>query len=218
LLAAADCTGHGVPGALVSVVCSNALRRSVREFGLRTPGEILDKASTILVETFENDGNDVKDGMDAALISLSSPDKSGKRIVQFSGANNPLWVARHMNNLDEDHKLDNTTVVDEENQMSMLEVKGDRQPVGKFVDKKAFMTTTLQLIKGDILYLFTDGFPDQFGGPKGKKFKYQTFKKLLLSHAHLSMEQQKNMLSDNLKQWQREFEQTDDICVIGIKI
>ncbi|MBL7898989.1 MAG: SpoIIE family protein phosphatase, partial [Crocinitomicaceae bacterium] len=198
LLAAADCTGHGVPGALVSVVCSNALRRSVREFGLRTPGEILDKVSSILVETFENDGNEVKDGMDAALISLSAPDQHGKRIVQFSGANNPLWVARQSEYLEITQKEDPAVIADETNKMALLEVKGDRQPVGKFVDKKAFLTTTLQLIKGDILYIFTDGFPDQFGGPKGKKFKYQTFKKLLLANAHLPMQKQKDILSDTL--------------------
>ncbi|MBK6525387.1 MAG: SpoIIE family protein phosphatase [Crocinitomicaceae bacterium] len=94
LLAAADCTGHGVPGAMVSVVCSNALRRSVREFGLTNPGEILDKVSSIVVETFENDRNEVKDGMDAALISLSEEKENGERILEFSGANNPLWIVR----------------------------------------------------------------------------------------------------------------------------
>ncbi|MBK9191980.1 MAG: SpoIIE family protein phosphatase [Crocinitomicaceae bacterium] len=129
-----------------------------------------------------------------------------------------MWVARATDHLEKSQKEDPSVVTDEANKMALLEVKGDRQPVGKFVDKRAFLTTSLQLIKGDILYIFTDGFPDQFGGPKGKKFKYQTFKKLLLSNAHLSMQKQKEILSGSLKQWQREFEQTDDICVIGIKI
>ncbi len=218
LLAAADCTGHGVPGAMVSVVCSNALRRSVREFGLTNPGEILDKVSSIVVETFENDRNEVKDGMDAALISLSEEKENGERILEFSGANNPLWIVRSVEKINEAQINDPSVTIEETNSMAMIEVKGDRQPVGIFANKKPFQTTKINLLKGDLIYVFTDGFPDQFGGPKGKKLKYQTFKKLLLSSAHLTMSEQKEMLADTLAKWQREFEQTDDICVIGVRV
>jgi serine phosphatase RsbU (regulator of sigma subunit) len=216
LLAAADCTGHGVPGAMVSVVCSNALRRSVKEFGLTKPGEILDKVSSIVVETFENDRNEVKDGMDAALIALRQ--KNGDTTLEYSGANNPLWIVRHASKLDDSTQTDSSVVIEETNQMAMIEIKADRQPVGRFADKKPFQTTSLKLEKGDVIYIFTDGFPDQFGGPKGKKFKYQTFKRLLLEHAHLAMQEQFQMLNNTLKQWQKEFEQTDDICVIGVRV
>lgn len=218
LLAAADCTGHGVPGAMVSVVCSNALRRSVKEFGLTNPGEILDKVSSIVVETFENDRNEVKDGMDAALISLHEEKENGERTLEFSGANNPLWIVRNLDKISESQANDPSVTIEETNGMAMIEVKGDRQPVGIFADKKPFQTTKINLLKGDLIYIFTDGFPDQFGGPKGKKFKYQTFKKLLLSSAHLTMQEQKQKLADTLSQWQREFEQTDDICVIGVRV
>lgn len=218
LLAAADCTGHGVPGAMVSVVCSNALRRCVKEFGLTKPGEILDKVSAIVVDTFENDRNEVKDGMDAALIALSFDPKNPKTRLEYSGANNPLWIVRPLDRMHPSTTENAGILVESSNQMALIEVKADRQPVGRFADKKPFKTTTLELEKGDTLYIFTDGFPDQFGGPKGKKFKYQTFKKLILEQAHLSMEAQRQSLADTLAAWQREFEQTDDICVIGVRI
>ncbi|MBK6525388.1 MAG: SpoIIE family protein phosphatase [Crocinitomicaceae bacterium] len=113
---------------------------------------------------------------------------------------------------------DPSVTIEETNNMAMIEIKGDRQPVGVFANKKPFQTTKINLLKGDLIYIFTYGFPDQFGGPQGKKLKYQTFKKLLLSSAHLGMLEQKEMLANTLAQWQREFEQTDDICVIGVRV
>jgi len=220
LLAAADCTGHGVPGAMVSVVCSNALRRTVKEFGLIKPGDILDKVASIVEETFENDQNEVKDGMDIALISInpSVNDDEKSAVLEFSGANNPLWIVRETKKLSQSERENLQHVSDENNQLTLIEIKGDRQPVGKFANKKPFQTSEISLLENDVIYIFTDGFPDQFGGPKGKKFKYQTFKKLLLSNAHLAMKEQKRILTETMAGWQKEFEQTDDICVIGVKI
>lgn len=211
LLATGDCTGHGVPGALVSVVCSNALSRSVKEFGLKTPAAILDKTSQLVTDTFENDANEVKDGMDAALVAIHH---NGNQLseLEFSGAHNPVWIVR---------QKQTTSAIDppeSAHRLDLIELKADRQPIGKFVNKKPFQNYKIPLLPGDLVYLFTDGFPDQFGGPKGKKLKYQTFKKLILENAHLSMNQQLELLKKNLKAWQAGFEQTDDICVIGVKI
>ncbi|MGE0567824.1 MAG: PP2C family protein-serine/threonine phosphatase [Bacteroidia bacterium] len=147
IIAAADCTGHGVPGAMVSVVCSNALNKAVGELGLVKPGEILDKVTELVVETFKKSLHDVKDGMDISLcvIDLKS------REIAWAGANNPLWYI--------------------EGESEMQEIKATKQPIGKSEVYKPFNTHSLKLSKGSLLYLFTDGFADQFGGPKGKKFK-----------------------------------------------
>src|SRR6185312_16043723 len=149
LVAACDCTGHGVPGAMVSVVCSNALNRAVKEFKIKEPGKILDKTRELVMETFEKSDGDIKDGMDISLASLTPSERGIK--LQWAGAYNPLWYIQDG---------------------QMQEVKGDKQPIGKHVTQLPFSTHSLQLSKGDCLYLFTDGYADQFGGPKGKKFKY----------------------------------------------
>ena len=213
LVAAADCTGHGVPGALVSVVCSNAMRRAVNEFKLSNPGEILDQVAKLVSETFQSENNEVKDGMD---ISLCAIDKENK-ILYFAGANNPVWIARSKS----DGKLIGELPITEENESNnyiLAEIKGDRQPIGRFVNSRPFTTSQISIQKNDIVYLFTDGIADQFGGAKGKKFKYKSLKKLLLSNAHLNMHEQGEKLKTAINNWQQEFEQTDDICFIGVRI
>ena len=147
-IAAADSTGHGVPGAMVSVVCSNALNRAVKEFNLVDTGSILDKTRELVLETFSKSSNDVKDGMDISLLCV---DKSND-LVFWSGANNPLWYI-------------------ENNEMK--EIKANKQPIGKIDNPMPFTTHRIKVTSGMVFYLFTDGFADQFGGPNGKKFKYK---------------------------------------------
>jgi serine phosphatase RsbU (regulator of sigma subunit) len=199
--AAADCTGHGVPGALVSIVCSNALSRCVKEFQLKMPGEILDKTTELVVETFEKSGQDVKDGMDISLLVIHKK----KKEIWWAGANNPLWYV--VNN-------------------SMVEITADKQPVGKSDRRKKFTSHQLDDSAEQIqtLYLFTDGFADQFGGPKGKKYKYANFKEFLLSLQGTKLSDQQIAIHQEFKRWiqfsgkpDQEFEQLDDICVIGLK-
>lgn len=213
LLAAADCTGHGVPGAMVSVVCSNALRRTVNEYNLSKPGEILDQVAKIVSETFHSDNNEVKDGMDIALCAI---DKKNNKLY-FAGANNPVWIARAKS---ETKLLGNfsNTEEDDNNQFVLAEIKGDRQPIGRFTHSKSFSTSEVTIQKNDIIYLFTDGIADQFGGVKGKKFKNKSLKKILLANAHLSMREQGEKLKAAVNDWQEGFEQTDDICLIGVRI
>lgn len=193
LFAAADCTGHGVPGAMVSVVCSNALNRAVKEFGLREPGGILDKVTDLVMETFERSEKDVKDGMDISLIKY---DKKS-RTLQWSGANNSLWYVQ---------------------EGELFELDPDKQPIGKFDNRKPFTTHSLSVLPGTYFYLFTDGYADQFGGPRGKKFKYKPMKELILKVHQYPPDQQKQSLDAAILAWKGELEQVDDICVIGVKL
>ncbi|MBK6525263.1 MAG: SpoIIE family protein phosphatase [Crocinitomicaceae bacterium] len=193
LFAAADCTGHGVPGAMVSVVCNNSLNRSVREYGLTDPGKILDKTREIVVQEFEKSDEDVKDGMDISLCSLSLDAKT----LSWAGANNPLWIIRNS---------------------ELIEFKPDKQPIGKIENPKSFATQTIQLQKGDSIYIFTDGLQDQFGGEKGKKFKASKLKEILLSMQQQPLPNQKETLKEAFITWKGRLEQVDDVCVIGVRI
>jgi serine phosphatase RsbU (regulator of sigma subunit) len=193
LFAAADCTGHGVPGAMVSVICNNGLNRSVREYNLTEPGKILDKTREIVIQEFEKSEDEVKDGMDIALCSLHN------NTLQYAGANNPLWIIRN-----------NTTEIEE--------IKATKQPIGKYRNPEPYITHTIELQKGDSIYIFSDGYADQFGGEKGKKFKGANFKKLLLSIQQETMERQKELINEAFENWRGKLEQIDDVCVIGVKV
>jgi serine phosphatase RsbU (regulator of sigma subunit) len=196
LIAAADCTGHGVPGAMVSVVCNNALNRSVREFGLTEPGKILDKTRELVIEEFQKSDEEVKDGMDISLCCLNN------KTLSWSGANNPLWIVRK----------------NENGVTELVEVKPDKQPIGKYADIKPFITNNIELFKNDTIYIFTDGYQDQFGGPKGKKFMAKNLKELLVTIHQESMEKQKQILDNAFAEWVGETEQIDDVTLIGIRI
>lgn len=195
LFAAADCTGHGVPGAMVSVICNNGLNRSVREFNLTDPGEILDKTRQIVIQEFEKSDEEVKDGMDISLCVYNT--KSNQ--LKWSGANNPIWIIRSET-------------------LSIEEIKANKQPIGKFAEPKPFTTHQISLNKGDSIYIFTDGYQDQFGGDKGKKFKASKMKELLLTIQAESMEKQKEILDSTIESWKGEIEQVDDICILGLKV
>jgi len=189
--AVADCTGHGVPGAMISVVCNNALNRSVREYGFSIPGEILTKTRDIVVAEFEKSEEDVKDGMDIALCCIE-----GMKL-QYAGAYNPLWIIRNG---------------------ELIETKANKQPIGKFENPEPYTTHSFDLEKGDAIYIFSDGYVDQFGGEKGKKFKSKTFKNFLLSIQDKTMEDQKTSIDENFETWKGKLEQIDDVCVIGVRV
>ena len=191
LFAVADCTGHGVPGAMISVVCNNALNRSVREYNLFDPGEILDKARDIVIQEFEKSDTEVRDGMDIAICSLIG-DK-----LEYAGAHNPLWIIRNG---------------------ILLETKANKQPIGKFENLEPYTTHSFQLEKGDTIYIFSDGYSDQFGGARGKKYKTTNFKNFLLSIQESSMPKQLTILDAEFEKWRGSMEQIDDVCVIGLRI
>lgn len=203
LIAAADCTGHGVPGALVSVVCYNALNRTVTEFKITDPAKILDKVRELVIETFDKSDQDVKDGMDISLCSITK--EIDKTIITWSGANNPLWIIK--NNADEQTKA-----------FKFSEIKANKQAIGKVDNPLPFASHKFNLQKNDMIYLITDGYADQFGGPKGKKLKTLAMKELLFSIYDLPLQQQKDKIDKYFNDWKNELEQVDDVCVIAIRI
>jgi hypothetical protein len=167
-----------------------------------------------VIETFDKSESEVKDGMDIALCALEVQGSNFK--VHFAGANNPLWIIRpcHSERSEESKDASFVSMTNYE----LLEVKADKQPIGKYTENKPFTTHTLELQKGDTIYIFTDGFADQFGGEAGKKFKSTNFKKLLLSIQDKSMKEQQDIITETFNIWKVETEQVDDVCVIGVKV
>ena len=171
LFAACDCTGHGVPGAMVSVVCHNALNRAVREFGLTEPASILDKTAEIVLENFSKSEEEIQDGMDISICALNTKTKT----LEWSGANNSLLLI---------------------NKGQLTETKADKQCIGYNDNVKPFTNHQFNLQEDTSIYLFTDGFADQFGGQRERKLTKSKFRELLLSLQHLPIQQQAKELDD----------------------
>ncbi len=191
IFAVADCTGHGVPGALVSVVCNNGLKRAINEYQLSDTAEILDKTREIVIKEFEYSGEPMQDGMDIALCKIT-----GNKL-QFSGANNPIWIVR-----------------DQE----LIELKPDKQPIGRYYTSQPFTSSTFELQKDDIIYASTDGFADQFGGEHNKKLKVKSLKEFILSISGEALEEQSTKLNEMFEQWRGNYEQVDDVCIMAVQI
>lgn len=188
--AVVDCTGHGVPGAMVSLIGYNGLQRCLNELNLREPNQILDALSAIVEESFSRSNSDMKDGMDISLIRVAN-DK-----LTYAGANNSIYITR-------------------ENQL--IELKADRQPIGKYAYRKPFTLHTFDLMPNDTIYLFTDGYADQFGGPKNKKLKYSAFKELLIAQKNTNMNTQAENIFQFFENWRGSHEQIDDVCIMGLQ-
>jgi serine phosphatase RsbU (regulator of sigma subunit) len=213
----ADCTGHGVPGALVSLVCSNALTKALKEDDIRDTGLLLDRTRELVISQLGKRGQTVKDGMDISLCALNKKTKK----LHWSGANNPLWIVRRKG---EDFKVQPTIESTDKirvsvgEELNFIEIKGDRQPIGVFHQSTPFNSYSLNLNAGDQIYIFSDGFSDQFGGEKGKKFKANNLKKLLISITSKPMEKQKDALIEAFENWRKDFDQLDDVCILGVKV
>jgi serine phosphatase RsbU (regulator of sigma subunit) len=192
-IAVADCTGHGVPGAMVSVVCHSALNRAVKEFKLKDPAEVLNKVRELVIETFEKSDDTVSDGMDIGLCVLDVK----KQTIRYSGAYIPLYIVSND---------------------KLIEIKADKQPIGKHAVSTTFTTHLIELEKGDCIYMLSDGFADQFGGSKGKKFRSKALKDLILKIAGLSIAQQKKHFEKLFDEWKGSLEQVDDVTILAIKI
>ncbi len=218
-ISVADCTGHGVPGAMVSLVGTRALNSSVREHRLLTTSEILNTTNEIVLEAFTDmeTGTVIKDGMDLALCSIDYADPTAISF-QFSGAHNPIWIVRHENQgnlvINDDALLPNFSL----NNYHLYEIKGNKQPIGYFENQTGFKQFNGILQKGDRIYMTSDGYADQFGGERGKKFKYKPLKSLLLSVQDSNLTDQKNKIKKAFFDWKGELEQIDDVCMIAIEI
>lgn len=198
IIAAVDCTGHGVPGAFMSMIGNAFLNELVNERGITQPSLILDGLRELIIASLKQSDGSNQDGMDIALLSYDPQ----SRKAEYAGANNPLW-----------------RISDENGSPVFTEVKADKQPLGVYKGVHTpFHNHCFDLRKGDQVYLFTDGYADQFGGPSGKKFKYKRMQDLITSRASLKPSEQKDLLSAELNAWKGELEQVDDILVIGIKV
>jgi sigma-B regulation protein RsbU (phosphoserine phosphatase) len=196
LIAAADCTGHGVPGSLMSMLGNTFLNEIVNEKKITQPAAVLfelrERITSILKQN-ENDSQS-KDGMDIALCKI---DTVANTLV-YSGAFNPMWIIRN----------------DE-----LIELKANKFPIGVHLgEREPFIEHSFQLKKGDCFYLFTDGYADQFGGPSGKKFMYKNLFQLLASLKTNTMDQQKIVLDNTFSGWRKNLEQVDDILIIGVRV
>jgi serine phosphatase RsbU (regulator of sigma subunit) len=194
-VAVADCTGHGVPGALVSVVCHNALNRALFEFMLSSPADILDKVRELVIESFGSQEGRVSDGMDISLLAL----KEDRSTLVWSGANNPLWVQKP-------------------GEKAIMEIRPDKQPVGRYTHATPFRSHSIDLVAGTRVFLFSDGFADQFGGQKGKKFKSNNLRILLENSDDQSLDMIQRALQEAFNQWKGDMEQVDDVCIIGVRV
>jgi len=192
--AVGDCTGHGVPGALMSMIGTSFLKQSLSERTVNSPAEALDYVSNKINDVFSHqEGEIIKDGMDVAFCVLNTATLE----MYFAGAGRPCIIV---------------------GENGLREIKGDNRPVGYSETDKPFVNHKVQLSKGDCVYLFSDGYADQFGGPKGKKFKYKRLLDSLSSVSQLPMKEQKERLDKIFIEWKGNLEQVDDVLVIGIRV
>lgn len=206
--AVADCTGHGVPGAFLTMLGNSYLNEIVSRQDSPNPATVLDE----LKLRFEREmRNGAKDGMDISILRIEKD--QGK--FQWAGANNPLYWVREQENAKD---LQKDLKVLEKGGHVLIEITPDKRPIGKSDDKEGFSLHEHQYHPGDRFYLFSDGYPDQFGGEKGKKFKYKPFKNFLLSITHARMEEQRSELASRFDEWKGDREQVDDVCVAGLRI
>ena len=196
-----DCTGHGVPGAFLSILANDFLKQSLTVKNVNTPDEILNFLNESVSSHFNQQGSKrrIRDGMDIALIGI---DYLNYRLY-YAGANNPIYIFRQAEN----------DCVEE------IIVKATKQAIGSEAEQTVpYKLEEIDLQKGDMIYLFSDGFADQFGGPKNKKLTYKAFRTILAEAYPLEVSQQKEYIEAKLEEWKDGTEQTDDVCVLGIRI
>jgi len=221
VFAACDCTGHGVPGAFMSMIGNAFLNEIVNDKGILKPSEILFEMRKEIIKSLKQKEAGQKDGMDMALCVL---DKNSNKL-EFAGANNPLWIVKKDSGVVEDERKPEvegqsstpSSVPDISSQL--VEIKPDKQPVAYLTEKQLpFTNHEVQLQKGDTIYIFSDGYQDQFGGPHGKKFMARRLKQLLLDMQNESMAKQKEQLDKIIEEWIEGEEQIDDILVMGVRV
>jgi len=214
VIVGADCTGHGVPGAFMSMLGITMLNDLIGDRCFNAPSEILEQLRLKVKETLAQDGDkdEQKDGMDLALAIFNKT----TRELHFAGANNPLYVIRNKQlPVEKDMELYASTCNDD---YQLFELKGDKQPIGVHWEETSFTSRSVKLREQDAFYIFSDGFVDQFGGENRKKYKSLNFKKLLLSIQKESMNKQKQTLEATFESWMGNYEQIDDVSVVGVRV
>jgi len=213
IIAAVDCTGHGVPGAFMSMLGISFLREIVMKEYVTHPGVILRKLRKEVIRSLKqnNELGSTRDGMDMALVNIDLETKK----IQYAGANNPLYIVSK-NAIKANDKVIPYQLNGLEEKL--YEVKADKMPISIYHKLEPFTNHEIQLQKGDKLYLFSDGFIDQFGGADGKRFMYSNFRNLLLANSQKDFQQQSNVLDETFETWKGEKEQIDDVLIIGIEL
>lgn len=209
-----DCTGHGVPGAMVSLVASSHINKTIHEYVLTDPGTILNRLNEEIPRALNNSDESINDGMDMAMCVLNL----GAMEMKFAGAYQNCWVLASADSLQKRNREELNSVLNIENDFGLLELRGDRYGIGKSSPSSDFQTQTIELAKGDVILLSSDGYQDQFGGPLNKKFKVKELRKLVLSMAGSSPDQMVNMLDTTLKEWMNSTDQVDDVCVFVVRV
>lgn len=192
-IAVADCTGHGVPGAMMSLICNNALLKALYDDESETTGELLNNTRTHVIENLSKGNFDIREGMDISLCCIDFLEYS----IEWSGANNPLWIIRTGD---------------------FIELKPNKTSIGKDINHESFETHSIQLSEEDLIYMFSDGYKDQFGGKNNKKFMSKRFKTMILEISKQPLGKQYELIRKNLDSWMGNSPQVDDICVMGIKL
>lgn len=197
VVAAVDCTGHGVPGAFMSIIGNTLLNQTLNNLTVNSAALTLDYVNQELKQALNKNTEDIplRDGMDIVLCYVDLKNKK----LEYAGANNPLYIVRNK---------------------ELIKLKADKQPITASLESipKPFTNNKVELQKGDCIYLFTDGFADQFGGPKGKKFMYKQFGELLIEISEKSMDDQKRLLYETFEKWRGDLSQVDDALVMGIRV
>jgi sigma-B regulation protein RsbU (phosphoserine phosphatase) len=196
LFTVADCTGHGVSGAFMSIIGLKIFNQSVKQRDVNSPAKALDYLNNEVFNTVNkhSEGDEIiRDGMDVALCAVNFSTLK----LYFSGANNPVYIVRNK---------------------ELHEIKGDKKPIGSYEAEATFTDKEYQLEKDDMVYIFSDGYPDQFGGPKGKKLKYKPFKEMLITNSNKPLEEQEQGLDKLFENWRGDLEQLDDVCIIGVRV
>ena len=208
-----DCTGHGVPGAFLTMLGTTFLNEIILLSDDLKPSDILDQLRDRLIKALSQKGADSnRDGMDISLIRVNVKTFE----AQWAGAYNPIWIVRNENEVDLQSDFEAKKLIGTSSRL--FELKGDKQPIANSELLQPFKNNTFQLIKGDVYYLFSDGYADQFGGEKGKKMMTLNFKKELLKINHLPFSEKQGAIAENFKNWKGNMEQTDDVCVVGVMV
>jgi serine phosphatase RsbU (regulator of sigma subunit) len=195
IFTAADCTGHGVPGAFMSMLGVAFLNEIVNKDNVTSPGKILNHLREKVIQALQQQGisGEARDGMDIAIVSIDSKEKK----LEYAGAYNPLIMIRNG---------------------ELFETAGDKMPIGIYDNMKDFSNHVTGLEKGDVFYMYSDGYEDQFGGPDGKKLKSKRLKQLLIEIHKYPMEKQKELLETTFEEWKGNLPQVDDVVVVGLLI
>ena len=211
IVTVADCTGHGVPGAFMSMLGISFLNEIVRKQEVTQANHVLNELRKEVINALQQKGvsGEQKDGMDISLLVVNTETNE----CQWAGANNPLYIVRGGQN---PQGLTKPEPV--QNLEGLEEIKGDKMPIAIYERMDDFTNHEFKVTKGDCLYLFSDGLADQFGEPKGRKFMYKQFKDLLITNCNMPMLQQKEILEISINNWMNGYEQIDDITILGLKI